>query len=109
MDRLTRAARGLWSQLMEPSPRGETAASFLAFGLAHCALGAAAAQIMGPYAILFALAYGVVKEGRDVRVHHGSIGDSVLDTAFVALGGLAGPLFWIPVAAVLAVARDMVR
>lgn len=98
----------LLEQFLTPSPRGEPAADFLAYGLAHCALGAAAMQLLGPWAWVFCLAYLVLKEGRDL-IAGGNIADCIGDAAFVALGAVATPIAWIVSAIVATLVREGVR
>lgn len=98
----------LLEQLFTPSPRGEPAVDFLAYGLAHCTLGAAAMQLLGPWAWVFCLGYLVIKEGRDL-IAGGNIADCIADAAFVALGAIATPVAWIVSAVVGTLIREVAR
>lgn len=99
----------LLRELLTPSPRDEAASAFLAFALAHVALGAAAADVFGAWAWAFCLAYLVVKEGRDL-MRGGGLLDGLADACFVALGAfVAAPIVWIAVALAVTIGRDVTR
>ena len=84
--------REIWRELWTPSARGEGAYLWALLALAHATLGAAAITALalvwapGPLAPSgLALAYLVLKEGRDLG-RGGRLGDGLVDAGFVALG-----------------------